>query len=164
MVIENRGVVTMRKFVSIQVEHGDDVHVLDPSFPMSNLMQFSPKMDRFFRNEPDAKKYTIKVSAHIPYDSLPFHRVIDLIRRTSLKQRDDVDIKVAGLSLSQITQSLLALPGMPIEFLFADINNASLVLESPNAISIPMNFCQFVFQTGQIFIIIDLAFKDSKIA
>lgn len=108
MVFEDKGGVTLRKFVSIEVKHGDDTHVLDDNFPMSNLRRFSPKADRYFTSNSREIKYTIKASPHIPYDSMPYHRVIDLIRATNDHSRDpkrnNIPLKVTGLSLSQIVQ------------------------------------------------------------
>lgn len=109
MVLENRHGVSFKKFVSLQVQHGDEVHVLDANFPMINLTTFSPKIAEFFANNPGEMKYSIKASAHLPYDSMPYHRVIDLIRRTdtsSYPGRKDVALKVTGLSLAQIAQAL----------------------------------------------------------
>ncbi|QDS68685.1 hypothetical protein FKW77_002626 [Venturia effusa] len=106
-IIETRRGVKFQKFVSIQIQHGDDIHVLDPNFPLSNLVRFSPKAEKHFQVNGEEKTFTVKASAHIPYDSMPFHRVIDLIRRTSTSTnsgRDRVKVKVSGLSLSQIVQ------------------------------------------------------------
>lgn len=110
MVFENKSGVTFKKFVSIEVKHGNDTHVLDANFPMSNLRRFSPKADRYFTSNPGEMKHAIKASPHIPYDSMPYHRVIDLIRATKDHSRDpkrnNIPLKVTGLSLSQIVQVL----------------------------------------------------------
>ncbi|KAE9963165.1 hypothetical protein BLS_009567 [Venturia inaequalis] len=108
VVIEDKRGVMFKKFISIQIQHGDDVHVLDANFPMSNLTRFSSKAADFFAENPKATTYTIKASAKLPYDSMPYHRVIDLMRRTDTSSnpgRRDVNLKVTGLTLSQITQA-----------------------------------------------------------
>lgn len=108
VVIEDRRGVTFKKFISIQIQHGEDIHVLDANFPMSNLTCFASKAADFFDKNRGETKYTIKASANLPYDSMPYHRVINLIRRTDTSSNPghkDVSLKVTGLTLSQITQA-----------------------------------------------------------
>ncbi|TLD18808.1 hypothetical protein E2P81_ATG11718 [Venturia nashicola] len=105
VVIEDRRGVVFKKFVSLQIQHGDDIHVLDANFPMSNLTSFSQKAADVLAKDRDSTKFTIKASSKLPYDSMPYHRVIDLIRRTDTGYRKAVALRVTGLTLSQITQA-----------------------------------------------------------
>jgi hypothetical protein len=107
-VYEQKGNVKFEKTLSIQVKHRDDMHILDPKFPLKNLVRFSPKVEQQVRRNGPIPSFTFNASADIPYDSMPYHRVIDLVRVQNdfsrNPKRKELRLQVRGLSLSQIAQ------------------------------------------------------------
>lgn len=107
-VSEQKGTVKFEKTLSIQVNHGDDMHILDPKFPLKNLVRFSPKVEQQVRQNGPIPTFTFNASADIPYDSMPYHRVIDIVRMQNdlsrNPKRKELHLQVRGLSLSQIAQ------------------------------------------------------------
>jgi hypothetical protein len=106
MVFELKGKVVFEKTVSIQVKHGENIHILDPKFPLKNLVRFSSKIDELVRHDGPISTFTFPAPTDIPYDSIPYHRVIDAVRATTdlsrNSKRKEIKLQVRGLSLSQI--------------------------------------------------------------
>jgi hypothetical protein len=84
------------------------MHILDPKFPLKNLVRFSLKVEQQVRRNGPIPTFTFNASADITYDSMPYHRVIDIVRvQNDLSRnpkRKELRLQVRGLSLSQIAQ------------------------------------------------------------
>jgi hypothetical protein len=102
------GNIKFEKTLSIEVQHGNDNHMLDPQFPLKNLARLSLKVADRVSKEGAISKYTFNAHPDIPYDSMPYHRVMDHIRKQKDQCRDtnrkEVNLNVRGLTLSQIVQ------------------------------------------------------------